>query len=135
MAIPRDVGFGLNDFHEMQVYSEGESIARYLLNILLMRPGNMPGLPHIGLNVRDLLYHSMDDIDSQDLKDKIFNQCNALLPNIVSEEIFVGVVEYNEKSFLLIRIPVLVDKEREVINYAFYQTEAREIKFDFEIEK
>lgn len=134
MAIPRDVGFGLNDFQEMQVYSEGESIARYLLNILLMRPGNMPGLPHIGLNVRDLLYHSTEDIDAQYLKEEIFNQCKALLPNIVSEDIFVGVVEYKGESFLLIRIPVLVENVKQVINYAFYQTEAREIKFDFEIE-
>ena len=70
MTIPRDVGFGLNDFQEMQVYSEGESIARYLSNILLMRPGNLPGLPHIGLNIRELLYCNMGEIDSQDLKDK-----------------------------------------------------------------
>ena len=55
MTIPRDVGFGLNDFQEMQVYSEGESIARYLSNILLMRPGNLPGLPHIGLNIKDFV--------------------------------------------------------------------------------
>ena len=134
MAIPRDVGFGLNDFQEMQVYSEGESIASYLLNILLMRPGNLPGLPHIGLNIRELLYHNMTEIDSQDLKDKIFSQCNALMPNILSEELFVGVIEYNGNSFLLIRIPVLVDNVKQTINYAFYQTEAREIKFDFEIE-
>lgn len=135
MAIPRDVGFGLDDFQNMKVYSEGESIARYLLNILLMRPGNMPGLPHIGLNIRDLLYHSMDEIDSQDLKDKISTQCKALMTNILSEEIFVGVVEYKENSFLLIRIPVLIEGQKQVVNYAFYQTEAREIKFDFEIEE
>ena len=108
MAIPRDVGFGLNDFQEMQVYSEGESIARYLLNILLMRPGN--------------------------LQDKIISQCTALMANILTEELFVGVIEYKGNSFLLIRIPVLVDNVKQTINYAFYQTEAREIKFDFEIE-
>ena len=134
MAIPRDVGFGLNDFQEMQVYSEGESIERYLLNILLMRPGNLPGLPHIGLNIRELLYCNMEEIDSQDLKDKIISQCTALMANILTEELFVGVIEYKGNSFLLIRIPVLVDNVKQTINYAFYQTEAREIKFDFEIE-
>ena len=125
MAIPRDVGFGLNDFQEMQVYSEGESIARYLLNILLMRPGNLPGLPHIGLNIRELLYSNMEEIDSQDLKDKIISQCTALMANILTEELFVGVIEYKGNSFLLIRIPVLVDNVKQTINYAFYQTEAR----------
>ena len=134
MAIPRDVGFGLNDFQEMQVYSEGESIARYLLNILLMRPGNLPGLPHIGLNTKELLYSNMEQIDSQDLKDKIISQCTALIANILTEEVFVGIIEYKGDSFLLIRIPVLVNNVKQTINYAFYQTEAREIKFDFEIE-
>ena len=134
MAIPRDVGFGLNDFQEMQVYSEGESIARYLLNILLMRPGNLPGLPHIGLNIKELLYCNMEEIDSQDLKDKIISQCTALMANILTGELFVGVIEYKGNSFLLLRIPVLVDNVKQTINYAFYQTEAREIKFDFEIE-
>ena len=135
MAIPRDVGFGLNDFQEMQVYSEGESIARYLSNILLMRPGNLPGLPHIGLNIKELLYSNMEQIDSQDLKDKIISQCTALITNILTEELFVGVIEYKGDSFLLIRIPVLINNVKQTINYAFYQTEAREIKFDFEIEK
>ena len=55
MALPKDVGYGLDDFQRMKVYSESESMARYILTILLTRPGNYPGLPHIGLNVKQLL--------------------------------------------------------------------------------
>lgn len=134
MALPKDVGYGLNGFQRMQVYSESESIARYILDILLTRPGNYPGLPHLGLNVKQYLYHDIKDFDSNMLKEQIYAQCNALMPNIISEDIFVGFVNYNGIDFLLIRIPVEVNEAKQVINYAFYQNELREIKFDFEFE-
>jgi hypothetical protein len=38
MAQPRDVGYGLDGFQKPKVYTEAESIARYILEILLTRP-------------------------------------------------------------------------------------------------
>ena len=38
MAQPKDVGYGLDGFQRMKVYSEAEYIARYILEILLTRP-------------------------------------------------------------------------------------------------
>jgi len=38
MAQPRDVGYGLDGFQRMKVYTEAESVARYILEILLTRP-------------------------------------------------------------------------------------------------
>ena len=134
MSVPKDIGYGLDDFQRMKVYTEAESIARYILNILLMRPGNYPGLPHIGLNVRQLLYDNLETFDATALKEQIYTQCGEIMPNIISNEIFAGVIEYNGITFLLIRIPVEVDSTSKVINYAFYENDLREIKFDFEIE-
>ena len=134
MTIPRDVGFGLNDFQEMQVYSEGESIARYLSNILLMRPGNLPGLPHIGLNVKQLLYDDLNEFNATSLKEQIYEQCSALLPHIIGNDVYAGLIEYNGTTFLLIRVSVEIDSKMQTINYAFYQDELREIKFDFQID-
>lgn len=136
MTVPKDIGYGLDGFQRMQVYSESESIARYILNILLTRPGNYPGLPHIGLNIRELLYDDLENFDATVLKEQIYTQCSALLPSIIGDDLFVGIVEYKGVTFLLIRVPVEIDNNTsQVINYAFYQNELNEIKFDFEIEE
>ena len=134
MALPKDVGYGLDDFQRMKVYSESESIARYILTILLTRPGNYPGLPHIGLNVKQLLYDDLNEFNATSLKEQIYGQCSALLPHIVGDDVYAGLIEYNGTTFLLIRVSVEVNSKMQKINYAFYQDELREIKFDFQIE-
>ena len=136
MAQPKDVGFGKDGFQRMKVYTEAESVARYILEILLTRPGNYPGLPHIGLNVRQYLYHNLTELNPDDLKEKIYNQCNGLMPNILSDDLYVGTVEYNGYTFLLIRVIAQVEPTtRKTINYAFYQNELNQMKFNFEIEE
>ena len=134
MALPKDVGYGLDDFQRMKVYSESESIARYILTILLTRPGNYPGLPHIGLNVKQLLYDDLNEFNATSLKERIYDQCSALLPHIVGDDVYAGLIEYNGTTFLLIRVSVEVNSKMQKINYAFYQDELRELKFDFQIE-
>lgn len=134
MALPKDVGYGLDDFQRMKVYSESESIARYILTILLTRPGNYPGLPHIGLNVKQLLYDDLNEFNATTLKEQIYDQCSALLPHIIGDDVYAGLIEYNGTTFLLIRVTVEVNSKMQKINYAFYQDELREIKFDFQIE-
>lgn len=134
MSLPKDVGYGLDGFHRQEVYNEAQSVARYILEILLTRPGNYPGLPHIGLNIRQLLYNNLENFNSQLLKEQIYNQCNLLMPSIVGEDIYVGVVVYAGREYLLIRIPALIESSTKVINYAFYQDELRELKFNFEIQ-
>lgn len=134
MALPKDVGYGLDDFQRMKVYSESESIARYILTILLTRPGNYPGLPHIGLNVKQLLYDDLNEFNATSLKEQIYDQCSALLPHIVGDDVYAGLIEYNGTTFLLIRVSVEVNSKMQKINYAFYQDELRELKFDFQIE-
>lgn len=134
MALPKDVGYGLDDFQRMKVYSESESIARYILTILLTRPGNYPGLPHIGLNVKQLLYDDLNEFNATSLKEQIYAQCSALLPHIVGDDVYAGLIEYNGTTFLLIRVSVEVNSKMQKINYAFYQDELRELKFDFQIE-
>jgi hypothetical protein len=83
--------------------------------------------------VKQYLYQDLENFNSDVLKEQIYTQCAALIPNIIANDIYVGVVEYNNYTFLLIRIPVEVDATKKVINYAFYQNELRQIKFDFEI--
>ena len=134
MALPKDVGYGLDDFQRMKVYSESESIARYILTILLTRPGNYPGLPHIGLNVKQLLYDDLNEFNATSLKEQIYEQCSALLPHIIGNDVYEGLIEYNGTTFLLIRVSVEIDSKMQTINYAFYQDELREIKFDFQID-
>jgi hypothetical protein len=136
MAQPRDVGFGKDGFQRMKVYTEAESVARYILEILLTRPGNYPGLPHIGLNVRQYLYHNLTELNPDDLKEQIYTQCSGLMPNIISDDLYVGTVEYNGYTFLLIRVIAQVDPTtKKTINYAFYQNELKQMKFNFEIEE
>lgn len=106
--IKSEVDFGLNNFGKQKVLSEADSIARLLLNILFLRPGQMPSMPHIGINIRKYLYKFEDDIDTDTLKREISFQCSELLPSIDTSGMKLMVVNYRGEGVLVLLMPVYV---------------------------
>lgn len=136
MALPRDVGLDKDNFQKSKIFNETDSLINYILNILLMRPGNMPSMPELGVNIGQYVQSSMQSkLDTELLKGLIISNCEDLLPYLTSDDLFVGIAqdEYG-KDVLLIKIPLVVDydsQEQKDIYYAFYRNELNELEFSF----
>ena len=136
MALPRDVGLDKDNFQKSKIFNETDSLINYILNILLMRPGNMPSMPELGVNIGQYVQSSMQSkLDTELLKGLITSSCEDLLPYLTSDDLFVGIAqdEYG-KDVLLIKIPLVVDydsQKQKDIYYAFYRNELNELEFSF----
>lgn len=135
MAIPRDIGFGLDGFQKPKILTTAESVAQYILNILLWRPGNLPGLPHIGLNMKELLYTFDDDFRPELLKEKIYSQCSELMPQIISSDIYVGRVSQDEREYIVIQIPIMLEDGSHDVSYAFYKGTDNQLNYGYGIDQ
>ena len=100
-----------------------------------MRPGNMPSMPHIGINIGQYVQPTMQQqLDVELIKGLIVSNCEDLLPQLSTDELLVTVVmdEFN-KPVLLIKIPIYVDEEEIKFDayYAFYRNTLNELEFNF----
>ena len=110
MAIQREVQFGLDDFKKPKVLSEIESIVQLFTNILFLRPGDLPSLPHIGINIRQYLYTFKEDFDTEGIKSKIRNNCSELRAYIDFSNMILTITEDSDPNFdsiLFIYAPLL----------------------------
>jgi len=106
--IKSEVTFGIDNFGEPASMSQADTIAQMIVNLLLLRPGQLPSLPHIGINVRQYLYKFEEDISTADIKNKISNQCAELLAYIDVNSMQVILLPYKNESILYFFIPLSV---------------------------
>ena len=139
MPLPRDVGIEKDNFQKSKIFNEKDSLVNYILNILLMRPGNMPGLPHIGVDIGKYVKSDMSDSLNVDiLKGLIVSNCSDLLPYLSSDELFVGIIRDEDmRQYLAIKIPIVVEgnsKEYDDVYYVFYRNTLNNLEFNFIID-
>lgn len=133
--IKSEVDFGLNNFGKPKELSESESIARLLLNILLMRPGQLPSMPHIGINIRKYLYKFDDEIDTESLKRDIAFQCSELIPFIDTTNMKLLVVNYKGEGILMLIMPLVVAGKSQELLIGFKKGESSDdIVFNYQFE-
>ena len=138
MPLPRDVGLRKDDFQKSLIFNETDSIINYILNILLMRPGNIPSMPELGVNIGQYIQPNMKNtLDSDLIKGLITSNCQDLLPYLSTDDLVViPVQDENGRDVLLIKIPLLienVDNPKDAY-YAFYRNELNELEFNFLID-
>lgn len=140
MALPRDIGLIKDDFQKSMIYNRHQSLINYILNILLMKPGNLPTMPELGVNITKYIKNNMEEIlDPAQLQGLIASNCKSILPFIDESRIFVANdIVYNNKSYLIISIPLLEEVEKSssiTAYYAFYRDELNRLHFNFQIEE
>lgn len=99
-----DATFELNEFNEPRIRSEIEVVKNTILYILFSKPGQYPSLPTIGLDIESYLYSFYDEINPEDLKNKIVSQCNALGCYFDTGMVAIKKQIYKNKPSLLIHI-------------------------------
>lgn len=104
MAIGFDGTFEMNEFGNPRIRSEIEVVKDTLLFILFSRPGQYPSLPMIGLDLRTMLSEFYEDIDIEELKMRVMDQCSALGVYFSSGSIGFKKIMYKDQPSLLIHI-------------------------------
>ena len=99
-----DATFELNEFNQPRIRSEIEVVKNTILYILFSKPGQYPSLPMIGLDIESLLYSFYDEINTEDLKDKLVKQCNALGCYFDNGMVAIQKMIYRNQPSLLIHI-------------------------------
>ena len=132
--LKKELDFGLNNFGKQTVLSEEDTIAQLILNILFMRPGQMPSMPHIGINIRQYLYSFEENIDVELLKNKISSQCSTIIPYIDIDNLKVFVVDYRGESILMIIMPIFISLGATNLMIGMKSSEDNGIVFNYQYE-
>lgn len=77
-GIGYDTTFELTEFGQPRLRSELEVVKNTILFLLFCKPGQYPSLPHIGLDINSLLYSFYDELDTDNIKNDLIAQCEAL---------------------------------------------------------
>ena len=136
MQLQRDIGMDKDNFQKSRIFNETDSLVNYILNILVMRPGNIPGMPELGVNIGQYVHSGMQGkIDVNQIKGLIISNCEQLMPYLIADKMVVAVVkDQYGKDVLLIKIAVGVEqdsRQQKDIYYAFYRNELNELEFNF----
>ena len=105
-----DPAFGLNSFNTAKYYNESQTTANNIMFILEGRPGCYPSIPELGMNIRQLLYRPMDEINTDAIKVELARQCSYFLTNIRNGTFDVQKTVYQGNPLLVFVIPVTVEQ-------------------------
>lgn len=133
-TIKSEVGFGKDNFGKPKQYNIRDSISLLILNILLMKPGNMPSLPYIGVDVKSYLYKNEDEIDPEELKQKIYSQCHEMFIYLVSSDIRIFITSEQGSNILLIYLPIQIDNQNDAILYSFQNDVNGNVEYNYAFE-
>ena len=105
-----------------------------------MKPGNLPTMPELGVNITKYIKNNMSEIlDPAQLQGLIASNCKDMLPFIDESRIFVANdIIHNGRSYLIISIPLMEEVEEQstiTAYYAFYRDELNKLHFNFQIEE
>lgn len=133
MPIKQEPLFGLDNFGKPKTLSVAETVAQMVLNVMLLKPGQLPSLPHIGMDIKQYLYRFEEDIDPDYLKSQLIYQCNHLNGYIDLNSMEVAVIPVGQESILFISIPltVAVEKDKEILYGFRYKRTGKEVTFNY----
>ena len=132
--IKPELNFGIDNFGKQKKLTQPQTIAQILINLLLMRPGQLPSLPHIGIDIQQYLYKFQEDIDLSFIKNQISYQCSSILPYISLSEMQIILVPYESESILYIYVPLTLisNDEAAIIGFKREHT-SNEVTFNYKI--
>ena len=136
MGFKYEVDFGVNNFQQPKVLNARDSIAQIILNLFMMRPGSMPSLPDIGINIGSYLYMLEGDVDLEEIKTKIFSQCTDLLSFLSIGDIKIFFAPYQGQSMLVVILPIQgLDDEEEMLLMGFTKDQNNGLLFNYQFEQ
>lgn len=105
----QDPTFEVDDYDLLKTLSPTETYVRNLLVLLFGRPGFMPSMPNLGMDISQYFYKFEDEINTEQIKSKLANQCDEYLPELQTGEIDIYQRVRNNRMVLVFKLPVIID--------------------------
>lgn len=136
MAGTKDVSFGFNKYNEMDVLSEDETIANTIVNSLFLSPGNVPGLPTKGVDLRNkYMYKTDDSYSSEALKNAIINTCGRTVCGAIISDVDISIQKTTtEESIFLVIVRIIKGGKEKILGITMMEDKSKseKIKFNFD---
>lgn len=131
MSVGKDPQFGLDNFQQPKLLSKNESVAQSFMNLLMLRPGQLPSMPRVGINISKYLYTFEDDVTNNTLLEEIHDQVVDLIPEIDADNIQIVTVPVNGHSTMYIIAPIY-GEETSIL--AGFQKKDEKILFNYKFD-
>lgn len=133
--IKKEIGFGVNNFGKVNILSDIDSLAQLIKNILFLKPGQLPSMPFIGVDILNHLNPMISSIELDNLSMNISQQCSALVPHMDFSGVTVESITHQNVPVLLIIIPLSIADEDKTLLLGVRQTTNGRVIFNYEIDE
>ena len=101
-----DGSLTVDEYGNNKIIKTPEMIRNIVTWILFATPGSYPSIPHLGLNIRELLYNHYDELDPNQLANRIIAQCEELSYYFNKKELSVRKQKYYNRPAIYINISI-----------------------------
>ena len=116
MINEREATFRFNKYGNPELLPLKESVAQAIINALFMVPGNLPSMPHIGVNIRQYLYRSDVDYVSSDIEASLKAACGTIIHGVVINSVDFSIQKTSDgQAVFLIMIRIVFPQNTESI--------------------
>ena len=109
----REITFKIDKYKKPVLLSTKESIARIIINALLMVPGNLPGNPLVGVNIMQYIYRKVDDVNTGQIMENLQFAIGDILGDTVLDDVSVASVRDPEGDILVVNVRLRMPDARE----------------------
>ena len=109
----REITFKIDKYKKPVLLSTKESIARIIINALLMVPGNLPGNPLVGVNIMQYIYRKVDDVNTTQIMENLRFAVGDTLGDTVLDDVSVASVRDPEGDILVVNVRLRMPDARE----------------------
>ena len=109
-----------------------ETVAQQIINALFMVPGNLPSLPHIGVNIKQYLYKADTDLSSVEIEQSLKAACGLIINGVIinSVDFSVQTTSKGQAVFLVMVRITFPNNEESILGVSVVQSNDH-VKFNF----
>ena len=123
--------FSVNNYNRPKVLTELESYVNDILMLLFGKPGFYPSIPSIGMDIKQYLYMFEDEINVEEIKTTLAEQCSEFLPELQTGELDVIKTQYNGSTLLIFKLPVISDTNKNSAAIGITTNDKGELIYNF----
>jgi hypothetical protein len=97
-----DVLMDVDAYNKPKVISTFEMCVNAILTLLKMKPGQYPSIPELGIDIEQYLHEYADDPElPNEIKTKLYDQCNRLMAVDISIDVYIEHVESGSNALIV----------------------------------
>lgn len=126
-----DPTFAVNDYNKPKMLSNMETYVNNIMMLLFGKPGFYPTIPSIGMDIQQYLYKFEDEINTEEIKNKLSIQCKDFLPEIQNGDFDISKTLYNGRILLIFKLPPINDTNNNDVIIGVTTNSRGEVVYNF----